>query len=235
MNIKIWDLDENINVISKKEVFLDEKIIDDTLISNRKVDTAGLLGYCEEITIFNLKEDKEYAEKHEDKYTVGFTLGFKPVKNYLGENFHDSSWKIFRNEIDKLLKLFNLSSWRIGKGIVDRDREDIFIVERSDSDYPLWAIYFPLTQNMSYRKIIEMAKTLESFIKELKELIKGEEKMSDEKCCYIHGVEDANAESYNSEHHEICLMCAAKLNQLANAKVEFDFGDKVVAVHYQEN
>lgn len=170
MDIKIWDLDEDGEKTSMKTMFPDEIVIDDSLKGIRKVDTSGLSGYCEEIEVFNLEEDKEYAEKHEDKYAVAFTVGFGPIENGLTEDFYDKAENIFRKRIDVLLRLFNLSSWRVGLGILDRDREDVVIVQ-GGADYPSWIIYFPLTSQMTYKRVIEMAKTLESYMKELKEAI----------------------------------------------------------------
>ena len=166
MNIKIWDLNEDMEEISMKDAFLDEKVIDDVLEVNRKIDVSELSGYCEEIMVHNLKTYTGYAEKHEDKYAVSFTVGFGPVKEVMDNEFYHGAWKVFKEKINSLPRLFNLSSWRIGKGILDRNREDILIIECSGHEYPLWEIYFSLTSTMTYRKVMEMAKILEKYFKD---------------------------------------------------------------------
>lgn len=168
MNIKIWDLDENLEEIANKDVFLDEVILGEEIDCTRKIDTSNLLGYCEEIMIHDLRDDKSYSEKHEDKYAVSFSIGFNPVKNIINENFYNAAWDIFRKRIHLLLRVFNLTSWRIGKGILSRRGEDILIVELDGLDYPQWDINFSLTRSMTYRDVFKIAKSLEAYIQEFK-------------------------------------------------------------------
>jgi hypothetical protein len=118
--------------------------------------------------IHDLRSDKRYSEMHEDKYAISFTIGFNPIKKSIGEDFYKVAWDIFRKRINVLLKIYNFTSWRIGKGILSRRGEDILIIELDGLDYPLWDINISLTRKMTYRNVLEFARSLEAYIQEFK-------------------------------------------------------------------
>jgi hypothetical protein len=48
------------------------------------------------------------------------------------------------------------------------------------------------------------------------------------KRCYLHEVEDPNAEPYDKDKHSICMLCGVKLFSMAKEGVDFDMrGDSV--------
>lgn len=55
------------------------------------------------------------------------------------------------------------------------------------------------------------------------------------KTCYMHDVDDPNAEHYDPEKHTICLVCAVKLWELARAGLEFDCRDSVVELRLRKS
>ncbi len=52
----------------------------------------------------------------------------------------------------------------------------------------------------------------------------------EEKCCYLHAVEDPNETHYDPSIHNICLVCAVKLWELAQKDTEFNLRDQTVFV-----
>jgi hypothetical protein len=60
----------------------------------------------------------------------------------------------------------------------------------------------------------------------------GEPGKQKRKVCYIHAVKDANETPYSPDRHMICLVCAAKLFELAknHGGLEFECGGKTVSL-----
>lgn len=48
--------------------------------------------------------------------------------------------------------------------------------------------------------------------------------------CYVHEIEDANETPYDPEKHGLCMLCAAKLWEIARVGTEFDRGDTTVVM-----
>ena len=54
--------------------------------------------------------------------------------------------------------------------------------------------------------------------------------MISDKICYIHDVEDGNETEFDPNKHQICLICGAKLYNLAKHGISFDRGDDTVVI-----
>lgn len=62
-------------------------------------------------------------------------------------------------------------------------------------------------------------------------LATGEEQLAEPtQPCYVHEIEDANATPYDPEKHGLCMLCAAKLWEIARVGTEFDRGDTTVVM-----
>ena len=73
--------------------------------------------------------------------------------------------------MSSLLELFECDSWRIAKGIVYSQGEDVLIVEMDGFDYPLWNVYFVLPLETTYGEVISDAVKLEGYANSLRNVI----------------------------------------------------------------
>jgi hypothetical protein len=78
-----------------------------------------------------------------------------------GEGQYFAAWDLFRKAgIPCLLEKLGLSSWGIGRGIIDRRGHDVFLVELDGFDSPMWAVYTTIQSDDTFGSIWQRVRNI---------------------------------------------------------------------------
>ena len=172
MEIKSQELDEDMEPISSLQLRSpEESVVGNDTWSVTRIYASSLTGFCEEIEVHDMTEYPNWVQKNECRHAVSYMLGYKPIMDSLNIAFYDTAWGVFRDEMDSLLKSFDFESWRLAKGVVDSQGEDLLIVELDGFEYPLWNIYLALPRATTYGEVISNADKLEAYVLGLGDLV----------------------------------------------------------------
>lgn len=172
MEIKSQELDEDMEpVTSLKLRFPEESVVGNDTWSVTRIYASSLAGFCEMIEVHDMTEYPNWVQRSECRHATSYMLGYKPIMDSLDTAFYDTSWGVFKDEMNSLLELFDFESWRFAKGVVDSQGEDLLIVELDGFEYPLWNVYLALTRATTYGEVISNAAKLEEHILGLRDLI----------------------------------------------------------------
>ena len=178
--IQLYELDEDLEICGRRTARLDEHVIPaieaPKSIRGIRLDTSDCFTFIDEVAIgwFEHEECPEYELSNKGRYYLEIQM----VARNVGEELYDKTWDIFRQHgIDRLTKSFGLESWSIGKGIVDRRGQDIFVVELPGFDLPQWHLYFSVGKGNTYGNCWTIAERVERFVEtELMALSKGQQR-----------------------------------------------------------
>lgn len=175
--IRVTELDENLEICGEKEVPSTERVISRFSIPENifcfKLLLDKMFRYVENIEISWLMHEDYLAYEMTNKSRHYFSVDISiPVS---GEEKYHSAWSRFRKGgIQALMKVLGYSSWGIGRGIVDRRGQDIFVIELDGMDNPSWSLYMTLNPHNTFGDCWKKAEMIEECItNELLPLISG--------------------------------------------------------------
>ncbi|MDM8536030.1 hypothetical protein QUF70_04690 [Desulfobacterales bacterium HSG17] len=172
ITITSQELDENLEpVTSLKNRTPKESVVGNDTWSITRIYTSSVAGFCEEIEAQNMTGYPNWLQKNKCHHVVSYMIGYKPMMGSLDSTFYYTAWSVFRDEVNSLIKLFDLESWRFAKGVVESQGEDVTIVELDGFNYPLWSIYLALPRATTYGEVIDNADKLEDYTLRLMDLI----------------------------------------------------------------
>ena len=160
MKIELQLLDENLEVAGRRFV----------------ADTECVVARQEPDSICAYKLMSSEGLPHIDEAQVGwFVKGENPKREAVTRNMHylsvtlslpeapyDESWDKFRKQgVHKLLRALDMTTYVFGRGVIEQRDEDIFIVELSGFDHPMWGLYVTVHSGWTYADCMEVVRQIE--------------------------------------------------------------------------
>jgi len=151
--LRIAELDEDLEVCGESVVPATRRVIPQfphpEFVAGYRFFADPCFSYVKEIRIgwFAHEECMEYELSNRSVYYLEVHLEIE-VQD---EAHYDSAWTRFRQAgVTLLSKRLGLSSWGVGRGIVDRRGQDLFIVELDGFDQPGWVLYMTVSPSHTF-------------------------------------------------------------------------------------
>jgi hypothetical protein len=119
-----------------------------------RLELSENLHHIEEAQVgwFDYEEYPDYTLTNDSLWYLSVHIAIQNTT----EKQYDQAWDIFRKRgIPKLMDSLHLSSWGMGRGIVDRRGQALFAIELDGFGCPEWELYMSIKTNDSYSSLRE--------------------------------------------------------------------------------
>ena len=88
------------------------------------------------------------------------------IKNVTEDKYSDCFTNFRKNAIHPLCRNLGFSSWGIGKGIIHRRGQDLFIIELDGFEDPMWNLHWTIKKSHTYGQCLQTAEVVDLFAQE---------------------------------------------------------------------
>ncbi len=161
---EVMELDEDWETCGVRNVRADDRVIPlgdfPRSITAIRIVGAQARTFVPDITVgwFDPEERPEYELANRSRVYLAVDL----VIPNATEREYNEGWTRFREVgIPCLLKRLGMTSWGIGRGIVDRRGHDLFVVELDGLETLMWTLYSTVGRTDTYRDLWHRSATVE--------------------------------------------------------------------------